>query len=149
MYKRSLVPLEGSELAERAIPQATGLCPQDGEIILLQVIRLPLPVMTPDIGMTMPVVDMDDMVEEGMSYLNKWVAELAEQGFSAKSVVIEGDNVADTIVDYAKENDISLIVKSTHGRGGLSRLVFGSVAEGVMRQAPCPVMFIRVAEEQA
>jgi nucleotide-binding universal stress UspA family protein len=143
MFKRILVPLDGSELAEKALQQALSLCPESGEIVLLQVIRLPLPVMTPDVGMTMPVIDMDDMFDEAMAYLNGWVEELADKGVQASAAVVEGDNVADTIADYAKEHDIALIVQSTHGRGGFSRLVFGSVAEGVLRQAPCPVMFIR------
>jgi len=143
MFKRILVPLDGSELAELALQQALPLCSGAGEIVLLQVIRLPLPVMTPDVGMTMPMVDMDDMFDEAMAYLNGWVEELADKGVQAVAAVVEGDNVADSIVDYAKQHDIALIVQSTHGRGGFSRLVFGSVAEGVLRQTPCPVMFIR------
>jgi nucleotide-binding universal stress UspA family protein len=143
MYDRILVPLDGSELAEKALEQALSLCPESGEIVLLQVIRLPLPVMTPDVGMTMPVIDMDDMLAEAMAYLNKWVDELAARGVKASVAVVEGDNIADAITDYAREHDISLIVQSTHGRGGLSRLVFGSVSEGVLRRTPCPVMFIR------
>ena len=143
MFKRILVPLDGSELAELALRQALSLCPDAGEIVLLQVIRLPLPVMTPDVGMTMPMVDMDDMLDDAMAYLNRWVEDLEKMGVQAVAAVVEGDNVADTIADYAKQHDIALIIQSTHGRGGFSRLVFGSVAEGVLRQTPCPVMFIR------
>ena len=147
MFMRILVPLDGSELAEQALLQATSLCPEAGEIILLQVLRLPLPVMTPDVGMTMPMTDMDDMLDEAMDYLNKWVDQLTNKGFKASAVAVEGDNIATAIVNYAKEHDVSLIVKTTHGRGGLSRLVFGSVAEGVLRKTPCPVMFIRVSDD--
>ena len=147
MFMRIVVPLDGSELAEQAVLQAMSLCPDAGEIILLQVLRLPLPVMTPDVGMTMPMTDMDEMLDESMSYLNKWVDQLTDQGFNASAVAIEGDNIATAITDYAKEHDVSLIVKTTHGRGGLSRLVFGSVAEGVLRKTPCPVMFIRVSDD--
>jgi len=147
MYNRILVPLDGSELAEKALQQAQSLCPDTGEIVLLQVIRLPLPVMTPDVGMTMPVIDMDDMLAEAKAYLNEWVEALEGKGVRASAAVVEGDNVADTIADYAKQHDIALIVQSTHGRGGLSRLVFGSVAEGVLKQTPCPVMFIRAGTD--
>ena len=143
MYKRILVPLDGSAIAEKAIAQATGLCADASEIVLLQVIRLPLPVMTPDIGMTMPAIHVDDMMDEATSYLSSLADDLNEQGINATIAVVEGDNVANTIVAYARENNVALIVKSTHGRGGFSRLVFGSVAEGVLRQTPCPVMFIR------
>ena len=147
MFMRILVPLDGSELAEKALLQATSLCPEAGEIVLLQVLRLPLPVMTPDVGMTMPMADMDEMLDEAMGYLNKWVDQLTSEGIKASAVVVEGDNIAEAITDYAKEHESALIVKSTHGRGGLSRLVFGSVAEGVLRRTPCPVMFIRVSED--
>ena len=147
MFKRILVPLDGSELAELALRQALSLCSDAGEIVLLQVIRLPLPVMTPDVGMTMPMVDMDDMLDDAMAYLNRWVEDLEKMGVQAVAAVVEGDNVADTIADYAKQHDIALIIQSTHGRGGFSRLVFGSVAEGVLRQTPCPVMFIRAGTD--
>lgn len=147
MYKRILIPLDGSELAEKAIDEAKGLCPGQGELVLMQVVRLPLPVMTPEVGMSMPVIDMDDLNAEALAYLNSWVEKLEEEGFRASAAVVEGDNVADAITKYAAENDINLIVQSTHGRGGLSRLVFGSVSEGVLRQAPCPVMFIRSNDE--
>ena len=73
--------------------------------------------------------------------------QLTNKGFKASAVAVEGDNIATAIVNYAKEHDVSLIVKTTHGRGGFSRLVFGSVAEGVLRKTPCPVMFIRVSDD--
>ena len=145
MYKRILVPLDGSQLAEQALGQATQLCPQTGVIVLLQVVRLPLPVMTPDIGMTMPIVDIEDLLHESQSYLESLAAQLQDQGIQAEVSVVEGDNIADAIVEYAKNNQITLIVQSTHGRGGISRLVFGSVAENVLRKAPCPVLFIRAS----
>ena len=149
MYKRILVPLDGSKLAERALKVALEFCADSGEMILLQVIRLPLPVMTPDVGLSLPVIGMDDLMEEALSYLNKWVEKLTEQGVKVSADVVEGDDVAEAIVEYAKDHDIDLIVQSTHGRGGLSRLVFGSVAEGVLRRTACPVLFIRSGNDKA
>jgi len=143
MYKRILVPLDGSSLAEKALVQAKDLCAKVSEIVLLQVIRLPLPIMTPDISMSLPVIDSEELRAEALNYLQQVADRLAAEGLQVSVDVVEADNVADAIVDYAQKNDIDLIIQSTHGRGGLSRLVFGSVSEGVLRKAPCPVMFIR------
>lgn len=145
MYKHILVPLDGSDLAEQALTEAKKLVAPETLITLFQVIRLPLPVMSPDVGLSMPVIEMDDLMSEAMGYLNKVAAELATEGITANCDVMEADNVADAITDYARGHGVDLIVKTTHGRGGLSRLVFGSVAEGVVRQAPCPVLLIRAA----
>ncbi len=145
MYKHILVPLDGSELAESALAEAKKLATAEAEIILFQVIRLPLPVMSPDVGLSMPVIEMDDLMTEAMAYLKEHAATLVQQGFTPRVDVVEADNVADAIVQYAKKHGVDLIVKTTHGRGGLSRLVFGSVAEGVVRHAPCPVLLVRAA----
>jgi universal stress protein A len=55
---------------------------------------------------------------------------------------------ADALVDYARDNSIDLIVMGTHGRTGLSRLLMGSVAEAVVRRAPCPVLTIKQPMEE-
>jgi len=81
-----------------------------------------------------------------LNYLEKLAAPLREEGVNVKTAVVERDVVAEAIVDYAEQNDIDLIVMTTHGRSGLSRLVFGSVAESVVRHAPCPVLLIRSKE---
>ncbi|MBX7237501.1 MAG: universal stress protein [Caldilineales bacterium] len=145
MYKHILIPLDGSDLAEQAVTEARKLIGPETTITLFQVIRLPLPVMSPDVGLSMPVIEMDDLMNEAMAYLNKVAAELATEGIEAKCEVVEADNVADAITDFARGHSVDLIIKTTHGRGGLSRLVFGSVAEGVVRHAPCPVLLIRAA----
>jgi nucleotide-binding universal stress UspA family protein len=145
MYKHILVPLDGSALAEQAMTEARKLISPETTITLFQVIRLPLPVMSPDVGLSMPVIEMDELMNEAMAYLNKVAAELVAEGITARCEVVEADNVADAITDYARKHSVDLIVKTTHGRGGLSRLVFGSVAEGVVRHAPCPVLLIRAA----
>jgi len=145
MYKHILIPLDGSDLAEQAVTEARKLIGPETTITLFQVIRLPLPVMSPDVGLSMPVIEMDDLMNEAMAYLNKVAAELATEGIEAKCEVVEADNVADAITDFARGHSVDLIIKTTHGRGGLSRLGFGSVAEGVVRHAPCPVLLIRAA----
>jgi len=149
MYKHILVPLDGSELAERALVEAKHLALEGSQITLFQVIRLPLAVVSPDIGMNMPVVDMEDMYGEAKTYLEHLAAQLVQEGFTADVAFIDADHVADAIVSYATKHQVDLIIKTTHGRGGLSRLVFGSVAEGVLRHARCPILLIRTASAPA
>ncbi|NOX64099.1 MAG: universal stress protein [Chloroflexi bacterium] len=147
MYRRILVPLDGSRFAERALDEAKRFVGDETEIILLEVVHIPFPVMTPDLGASMVMMDLDEMLAEAQAYLNGLVETLKEEGVRASAEALENENVAVAIVEYAREHDIDLIVMSTHGRGGLSRLVFGSVAEGVLRQAPCPVLLVRATED--
>ena len=143
MYKKILVPLDGSELAEKAIPYATELCKGETEVTLFQVIHIPLPLAAPDASIAVPMPDPQELMDEALKYLEGIVESLRNEGVNAKAVVNEQDVTADAIVEYAKENDIDLIVMTTHGRSGLSRLVFGSVSESVVRHTPCPVLLIR------
>jgi len=146
MFKRILIPLDGSRLAEKALETAQLVVQEGSEVHLLQVVRLPLPVITPEIGMSVPMIDMDELTNEAQTYLEGKAEELRAGGLNVYAAVVEDDNVADAIVAYAQKITADLIVKSTHGRGGLSRLVFGSVAEAVLRKAPCPILLIRAEE---
>jgi len=146
MYERILVPLDGSKLAEQAIPYATELCKGSTQVTLFQVVHLPLPLAAPDVAMAMPMPDLDELKQAALDYLEQLATSLRAEGVSVKSVVVERDMVALAIVEYAEENNIDLIAMTTHGRSGLSRLLFGSVAEEVVRHAPCPVLIIRAKE---
>ena len=147
MYKRILVPLDGSKLAEQAIPYATELCKGAITVTLFQVVHLPLPLAAPDVSMAVPMPSKEELLQEARTYLEGIAAKLRTEGVNVKVDAVERDVVADAVVDYATEHDISLIVMTTHGRSGLSRLVFGSVAESIVRHAPCPVLLIRAKED--
>jgi nucleotide-binding universal stress UspA family protein len=67
---------------------------------------------------------------------------------SAKTVIQTSSSAAAAIVDYAKDARIDLIVLGTHGRGGMTHLLMGSVAERVVRTAPCPVLTVRTPEHE-
>ena len=146
MYERILVPLDGSKLAEQAIPYATELCKGSTQVTLFQVVHLPLPLAAPDVAMTVPMPDLEELKQEALDYLERLAAPLRAEGVRVNAAVVERDAVAQAIVEYAEENEINLIAMTTHGRSGLSRLLFGSVAEEVVRHAPCPVLIIRVKE---
>ncbi len=146
MYQKILVPLDGSPLAEQAIPYATELCKGSTEVTLFQVVHLPLPLAAPDVSIATPMPDLQELKQEAIDYLESLAQRLREDGVHVKTDAVERDVVADAIVEYAEEHSIDLIVMTTHGRSGLSRLVFGSVAESVVRHAPCPVLLIRAKE---
>jgi nucleotide-binding universal stress UspA family protein len=78
--------------------------------------------------------------------LNKFVTEEDRQDLSAMAVIEHGINPAETIVKYAKEHAIDLIVTGTHGRGAVKHFFMGSVAERVVRTAPCPALTVHTHE---
>jgi len=125
VYDRFLVPLDGSYTAERAAAHAAELARRcSAEIVFLRI--------CPD----------NDSLSEAIDYLEKVGEEAREERLKVRCEAYVGDP-ADRIVQAATEDSIDLIIMSTHGRTGLARTVFGSVAETVMRHAPCPVMVVR------
>ncbi len=145
MFRRILVPLDGSPLAEAIFPQVTELSHTLGaEVILLRVA----------LAHTFPGVDpihlADEevrVVEEAEAYLATAAERLVREGVNAKTAVRYGQPAAE-IIDHAAVEKADLVAMSTHGRSGLSRLVMGSVAEEVVRKANIPVLLLRAREEQ-
>jgi len=85
-------------------------------------------------------VELDEAYrDEASHYLDKIVENLKEKGITARVEVLAG-NPAEEILKYSQKNDIDLIIMSTRGRSGISRLVFGSVAEKVIRGSTIPVL---------
>jgi nucleotide-binding universal stress UspA family protein len=150
MFTHLLVPLDGSRLAETALPATLALAAKfDSTITLLRVVR------PPDISTSTSGTAMTEVLtmlrtyshEEAESYLHSHQRALRQQGYKVHRHVVFGDAVADIILEVTEERDIDAIVMSTHGRSGLSRWVFGSVADKVLRQAKVPVLLIRAQEE--
>lgn len=146
-YEKIMVTLDGSTFAAQALPHALALAEVYGsELILLRVV----PIVTP----------MKDFVHAGSllrgdEHQTQWLDEATEsmrvlaeelrlQKFKVTTVVEVG-SPAETIIDYAEAHDISLIVMCTHWRTGVSRWVYGSVADKVLRAASCPVLLVRAS----
>lgn len=147
MYKKILIPLDGSILAEQALEPAIVLAGKfSSEVHLVQVITNYL---VPSYGIDYQVGETfrDVSLREANAYLQN-VKDRLEVHFDGdiKFKVIEG-LVAENIVDYAESQQIDVIVMATHGRSGIGRWVFGSVAERVLRAANCPVLMIRASEK--
>jgi nucleotide-binding universal stress UspA family protein len=150
MFKRILVCLDGSKLAEQIMPYATEEAIRfQGKLVLLQVVQEPV-AFSPGIPGEAPVpLETDVMVERtkealnrARDYLEKLAVPLRKKGIQVKTVAIPG-RADEAILDYANTNNINLITIATHGRGGLRRAVFGSVADRVLRESGLPVLVIR------
>jgi nucleotide-binding universal stress UspA family protein len=150
VFERILVPLDGSELAESALPYAEFLAKQVGSRVFLlsvapsleHLIALMSAGSSPTMPDTLPPTSVDIATQEYererqdlSTYLETIQRRLTADGISVETEVREGDTT-DNILDYANVIDASLIVMSTHGRGGLRRVVFGSVADALLRRAP-------------
>lgn len=150
MIKKILVPLDGSKLAEKALPYAKALAQKfEAKLILLRVLQTvlrPIAVMSSygDVVDNVPPAFQDES-EINLSKLYLKTV-LDKFRLPARIRVIEGFPEADAIIDFAGQELMDLIVMSTHGRSGISRWVYGSVAEKILHHAPCPVLVVRAKE---
>lgn len=144
--KNILVPIDYSVGGDAAIAYAVSLAKEhDAEIHLVHVYEqpfayvdagfsgTPVPVEVPPADLEAEEARLDRVsLPEGVRFRRKFII----------------GSPADDLVDYAKDNQIDLVVMGTHGRTGLTRLLMGSVAEGVMRRSPCPVLTIKQPAEK-
>ena len=149
-YKHILVPLDGSELAELALSDAFAVARlSQAQVTLLQVISPIDQVLAA--GTDYPIF-VDEQWEAkkalALNYLNK-VCEHIDCPDIPVYMVVEMGPAAETIIDYTHEQPIDLIVMATHGRSGLQRWVYGSVADKVLRGAEVPVLLVRAHPKAA
>jgi nucleotide-binding universal stress UspA family protein len=143
--RRILLPLDGSPIGEAAVSPAAELAERlDLGLRLVQVVVPP-----PLVGVAPAVfpADLDDEVElhrrEAEDYLEDVAAGLRERGLSVETAAIVYGSVADALLELARGDDVALAALSTHGRGGLQRLLLGSVADKLVRSAERPVLVVR------
>lgn len=142
MYEKILVPLDGSDLAERAIRHAREIARGTrSEILLLQAVNLPMPVV-PEAVLIPDTKWLDEARKEAARYLEGIAAPLREEGMRVRTL-LDDRPPADAILHIATREEVDLIVMSTHGRGGLSRMLMGSVAESVFRATSRTVMLVK------
>jgi len=151
MFRRIIVPLDGSELSERALKPALAIAEQDGAEVTL--LRAPVveTVMIPTIELygnysTRGLeFGLEKARAEARNYLEKIQAAHAKPNLTVKMLVLDGDP-AEAILAAATERHADLIVMSTHGHSGVTRWALGSVTERVLSGAACPVLVIRSGE---
>lgn len=147
MYKRVLVPLDGSELAEAVIPFILDIAgPLDIEVVLLRVVQR-IPPQAFEGAFPVMLDDSEGRLAEARTYLEPFAQRLAGQGVRVRAEARYGDPVVQ-IIDCARAVKADLIAMSTHGRSGLGRALFGSVAEAVLRQAEIPLLLMRMKKSQ-
>jgi nucleotide-binding universal stress UspA family protein len=153
VFETILLPLDGSELAEGALPVALELKSRLGaRLVLLRaiepassyLIQSPGVFESPagaaaNVELTRQVIETER--QEAIDYLTGLARGFSDSS-GVETVVAEGD-AADVIVVQAEESGAGLIVMSSHGRGGLGRLVHGSVADAVLRESSVPVLLVR------
>lgn len=149
MYRRVLLPLDGSSLAERALPHGEALARALGiELVVLRAYASPtrVRVLTAEPGPDVLVSEEIEAAEreEAVRYVEAVAERLRGTGLKASAKPVEG-GPEEVILGAARADD--LIVMSTRGRGGLRRAVLGSVADPVARSAPCPVLLVRGKDE--
>ncbi|HET7875376.1 MAG TPA: universal stress protein [Methylomirabilota bacterium] len=147
MYKRALVPLDGSAVAETVIPFILEIAgPLDMEVALLRVLQ-PTPPVVVEGARHVEIEDMEARRADAEEYLAPLAVELRAKGIRVDTLVRTGIP-AEEIVAAAREEGADIIAMSTHGRSGLGRLLFGSVAEAVLRHSEIPLFLMRATEAQ-
>jgi nucleotide-binding universal stress UspA family protein len=141
MYKKILVPLDGSEISEAALPHAEAIAKSEGaEIILLRVPMIPpAEFFSRDPAIAVKIQEEEEA--EAIEYVNKKKDELEKDNIKV-SVILQEGPVPDTILSVADDIHADMITMSTHGRTGIKRWLMGSVADRVVNHAHIPVMLI-------
>jgi len=137
MFKRILVPLDGSPLAAAILPRVQDLVRALGAELFL--LRVTVAHVFPGVD---PIEKEVDVVQHAEAYVADLAGRLRTTGLPVQTAVRYGE-AADEILAHIGDNAIDVVAMSTHGRSGLSRLLLGSVAEHVVRRAPVPVLLLR------
>lgn len=153
MYETILVPLDGSRFSEYALPAAVGLARRHGARLELATVAHPAPGTA---GPPSPAGVVGDETREearkqAEAYLEKMKERVEGTGAGVEVIprVLPMGNVANTLVRQIGASKVDLVVMTTHGRGPLQRAWLGSTADGLVRQASCPVMLHRPEEDGA
>ena len=150
LYKVILIPLDGSPLAEKALPHAAEIARRFGARLTLFAVIESYQVY-PQPGVVGPILsvqfNIDEEVAKTREYLRGFADKLRADGIDVVIEVHQGDPAAE-ICDYAKSIGADLIVMSTHGRSGIRRWVYGSVADRVLRSSNVPVLLVRTLGDE-
>jgi nucleotide-binding universal stress UspA family protein len=140
--KHILVPTDLSEGAEEALDYACELAAKlDATVHLINVIGIPA-IGVPELGVALTATVIDSMIAENQKAIDDLAARKCNAARIGQVLLRTGD-ARDVINQAALEVGADLIVMGTHGRRGVSRALLGSVAETVVRSAPCPVLTVR------
>ncbi|MCK5313646.1 MAG: universal stress protein [Anaerolineales bacterium] len=145
MYSIILVPLDGSRRAQRILPDVEELSKRFGAtIVFLRVVG-----SEAGHGQTADfyIDALERALDEAKLYLSGIQGEFSKRGFQVRTVVERGP-VVNTIINVAKREKVDLIAMASHGRTGLLRAFYGSVAAGVLNKVDRPILLIRADEDK-
>jgi len=160
MYKTILAPLDGSEYSECSLEHVRAIAKgcHASEVILLMVVEPPQQVYALSEDQLSEALETITKSSEkprrailrkalskakanAKKYIQNTAESLQKDGIDVRAVVVQG-RPAEKILDYTKRNQVDIIIMSTHGRAGITRWVFGSVADKVARRSAVPVLII-------
>jgi nucleotide-binding universal stress UspA family protein len=143
MYTKILVPLDGSKRAEMIRPHVRELASKfQATVILIKVIEY---IYSDGIGEPHTIVsekNFNAKLKESEAYLNQVASRLQSKGITCKTIVAHGP-IVEKIIEAANTEDVDLIAMTSHGRGGLSRIFYGSVAAGILNRVDRPLFIVR------
>jgi nucleotide-binding universal stress UspA family protein len=146
MYRKIMVPLDGSKLAECVFPHVAALAGggKVESIVLIRVVEPLYQAATADFYLSPDEIAKanEEMKVVAENYLRQLAQNIKFNGAIVKTDLLTG-RIADVLADYASRNEMDLIVIATHGRSGVSRWVWGSVADRILRSACVPVLMVR------
>lgn len=141
MFNKILVPLDGSEIAEQAIERAVDVARQyQAELHFVRAFSMPI--IAPS---ACAAVDLNEIKAAQNKAVREYLNSHAVDELDCYFHALEGD-AGESILNLADNENYDLIVLTTHGRSGISRWIFGSIAEKIVRHANCPVMTVRAQE---
>ncbi len=147
MYDKILVPLDGSHRAERILAYVEELARNLGSsLIFLRVVEHDLSVVSDQV--TTPeyfVETLERGVKNARDYMAVLQGEYRDRGVRVKTIIEQGP-VVETIIKVAESENVDLVAMASHGRSGLSRVFYGSVAAGVLHRIERPLLLVRADE---
>ncbi len=151
MYKRILVPVDGSETATKALVAALQLARESGgQVRLVHLVEGLTPMAIDQYGAAWTGDIIDALKKGGEQILEDAMAVARASGVPADTEIFDsfGERLADAVVDAAQRFEADLVVVGTHGRRGMGRLLLGSGAEQIVRLSPVPVLVVRTPAEK-
>lgn len=146
MYKKIMVPLDGSALAECVFPHVEAFIKGFSirDVILVRVVEPEIPSYLGETPIDPQILAEQESIRKSSAkdYLNEVGTRLKQKGTSLQTEVIVG-RVTESLIDYVEQNHVDLILIATHGRSGVTRWVRGSVADKILRSANVPVLMVR------
>jgi len=152
VFDRILVCLDGSELSEQIVPYASELASRFGsELVLMQVMEALQTTMAPGGAGPVPVPHDLERFQKEQQRVNEYLEQVA-QPLRERGLQVECVNRLGTpkheIIDYAQQQGVQLIALSSHGRGGLKRMILGSIADAIVRESGLPVLTITPQQDE-